>query len=158
MALSCKVEDALIFMNVSKIYRALNRHASDLGYDTEDGLFDGFREAHEMLAKAYYHLKRYKEALVVLENASRLHFHDENMLYYYKGLVAVALEDYEHAAGFFQMTLKAKPGDPGAYYFLGLCLEKMGFKDAADALGWRYLPQGGGFETLGKQQDHVRIF
>jgi tetratricopeptide (TPR) repeat protein len=150
-AVACRPEDAIVFTNVSKIYRDLNHYAEDLGYDSQNGLVAGYRYAHELLAKCYYHLGKYREIFVILENAARLRLHPQDELYYYSGLVALASKDNERAIGFFQKTLKENPQKQDAYYYLGFTLDRMGLKDMADKIAWRRVPQGG-------QHYQVRIF
>ena len=56
-AVSCRPEDAIVFINVSKIYRDLNRAATDAGYDPEEGLVEGYRNAQQMILACTNHLQ-----------------------------------------------------------------------------------------------------
>lgn len=157
-AINCRAEDALIFINSSKIYHELNRHASDTGYETESGMVGGYQEAHDMLAKAYFNQKKYNETIIVLENAARLQLISQAVLYYYSGLVAIELNDFDRAAGLFQRCLKEDPNRLGAYYYLGVSLQKMGASQLVSQRGWDRLPKAEGFEALGNKDPIVRIF
>ena len=157
-AAQCRMEDALIFINISKFYKEMNRALSNLDYDTQASLADGYRAVHEVLAKSYYRSKKYHESFVILENSARLGLHTQDVLYYYSGLTALGMKDYEHAAALFQRSIKANPADRDAYYYLGLCLDKMGMKEQADRTGWQSLPVGRDFESFGRKEYDVRIF
>jgi tetratricopeptide (TPR) repeat protein len=157
-AAACRMEDALIFINVSKFYKDMNEELSELGYDPQDGLMDGYRRTHELLAKSYYRLQKYKEAFIILENSARLGLHPQSTLYYYSGLAALGMKDYERAAALFQQATKIDPQDRHAYYYLGMCLEKMGYMREADQVGWKNLPPGKAFDSFGKEHYEVQIF
>ena len=157
-ALACRPEDALIFLNVSKIYRELNRYASDFGYDTEKGLLDGYRNAHEMLMICYVHLKKYRQCLFLIENSSRLHLHPEEVLHYYSGLIAYELKEYQQAAAFFQLSIKENPTSRKAYYYLALTLKALGDDKPAQAIGPQNLVGLDGFGDLEKNTYDVHIF
>lgn len=58
-ALNCRPEDAIIFINLSKIFRDLNRFATDAGYDPQQGLMEGYYNAKQMILACQYNIQKF---------------------------------------------------------------------------------------------------
>jgi tetratricopeptide (TPR) repeat protein len=76
------------------------------------------------LAKAYFNLKRYEEALAALEQAIRL---DPNLARAYngKGIALGNLKRYEEALAAYEQAIRLDPTDPLAYYNKGIALHNL---------------------------------
>ncbi|MBI4308898.1 MAG: tetratricopeptide repeat protein [Candidatus Omnitrophica bacterium] len=55
-AIACPPQETMVYLNMSKIYKGLDSEAAQLGYNTEKGLAEGYRNANEMLMLHRYHL------------------------------------------------------------------------------------------------------
>ena len=55
-AMACHPEETLLLIRVSKIYKELDAYAVELGYNTEQGLKEGYHHVYELLLLCRYNM------------------------------------------------------------------------------------------------------
>ena len=124
-------EAAFLIIKASSIYQQIILINPDIHYDFNGSLKRGYHDAYVLLVKSYYALKDFQNMLSSSLVATKLGVDDNGVFYFYQGLAAYHLKQYDLSVYALQETIKKSPDFDEAYYYLALSLQALGREDLA---------------------------
>ncbi len=124
-AIRCDPRKTLLLMRFSKIYQDIMGTTSGENYVLEKDLKQAYLDCRRGIMLSYFQDKEYREVIKVVEKAGDLSSEDQDF-FYYAGLAAYNLNDFNQAAHFWYAYLKTHPKDPQTLFYLSEALRKLG--------------------------------
>jgi tetratricopeptide (TPR) repeat protein len=112
-----------------------------------------------MISSALY-MKDYKTMLSFAAAGISAAADEDKDFYFFAGLAALHLEEFEQAAGFLKEYINAHPDDSRAIHYMGLALRGLGDEQSAARVlkAAQEMPQGTGIRDIGKNMISLQIF
>ncbi|HBR15298.1 MAG TPA: hypothetical protein DD723_07130 [Candidatus Omnitrophica bacterium] len=93
-----------------------------------------YQKCYGMLVLGYYYLGKPADLINVANYAVARRFADLEMFYYYMGLSAYQLKEYEKALYFLKECVRVNPVNAEAFRYLGLSLKSLGNQEVGDKM------------------------
>ena len=125
--------------------------------DLKEMLRAGQNNSMRGIVLSFFYLQHYQDVLDICQYALANHFEDRDFFFYYAGVAAYGLTEYQKSIYMLQESLKGNPGHAESYRYLALALKAVG----RDAMAATVMAQGAAVHQKGERplfdEDELRL-
>ena len=140
-AVALRPEMTLTYIFSSKVYSPILTLIPDYSKKMETRLERGYYRSYQMLVLSCFLLRDFSRSFIYANYALSQNFEPRDFFYYYAGIAAYELKEFERASVLFKTCIEINPARSEAVSFLGRSLKELGEED----LSARVLSQVEGF-------------
>jgi len=118
----------------SKMYRPIIDQMVDFRSVSSDNLSRAFRQCYKMLVLSHYNLKQFPEVLLYSRAGIELELKGGEFFYYYAGVAAAEVHEYEKAVVLLQNAIQLNPDYPEPRFALTRTLKRLGRDAVQDSV------------------------
>jgi len=125
-AITTKPDMTLKSIFSSKIYQQILMNINDQDYSLMQDLRTGYRDSYQMLVLSNYYMNNFSRMFHSSRMALNAHIENPDIFYYYQGLAAFQLKDYDQSVSLLMEAISRNPDHSNSHHYLGLSLKAIG--------------------------------